>query len=102
MHAGVCLLDRDRDLAVVTRFAFLVPYTRKNLSLSNIDDVAVKRRDHRKVYYVYLSPKRGTSVAIGAGTKEETIDAARSIREFLKRDQPHSGQGVGIGAVTAT
>lgn len=84
VSTGICSLDRERCVAHVVRYALGIPYRRRQIALSQIMGVAVKRKGDRGVYYPMLELRFGEDVSIGGYTKEDAMKAARAIRDFLK------------------
>ncbi|MDE2111488.1 MAG: hypothetical protein KGJ79_10135 [Alphaproteobacteria bacterium] len=80
----ICTIDRDSNVVVLTDSAFCVPYRRRQVPLSLVTGVSVMRRGGRNSYYPVLELRVGRNVSIGAFAKAEALEAARTIREFLK------------------
>ena len=91
LSTGICTLDRGSDFAVITRFALLVPYYREKIALSEITGITVKRKGRRKTYHPVLELRLGRDFSIGGCTKEDAIQAAQAIREFLKMSRRADG-----------
>ncbi len=93
---SVCTLDLDRNTAEVFRRAFFIPYHRTRIALSNVFDVATRRRGRRKDYHTVFELKAGRSISLGGYTKEEALEAAKAIRDFLRANQnalaPHRAE----------
>lgn len=81
---GLCVLDRNAGEAEVTRFVVGIPWSKKRMSLSQISDITVKRPNERKTYYATLRLTNGEDILIGGTTKEDAMDAARAIKDFLR------------------
>ncbi|MDE2163378.1 MAG: hypothetical protein KGJ53_09460 [Alphaproteobacteria bacterium] len=84
LSIGICTLDRESDLAAITRLALIVPYHHKQIALSEVTGVTVKRKGRRKTYYPMLELRFGRDFSIGGYAKEDAVQAARAIRDFLK------------------
>ena len=82
--SGLCVLDRNTGEAEITRFVIGLPYSRKRVSLGQVADVTVKRPNERKTYYATLRLTNGEDLSVGGTTKEDAMDAARAIRDFLR------------------
>ncbi|MEJ0025126.1 MAG: hypothetical protein WDN01_03770 [Rhizomicrobium sp.] len=81
--ASVCTIDRDLDIAEISWLTLRIPFRRKRVALSNVLDIAVRRRAHRKVYQPVVELRVGGTISLGGYTKEEAMEAARAIRDFL-------------------
>lgn len=77
-----CTFDRD-GIVIVDRF-MAIPFRRRTRALSDLHDIAVRRkaRDHR--YATVLQLRAGEDISLGLSTKEEALADARLIRDFLK------------------
>lgn len=84
ISTGICTLDRERNVADIAQFALAIPYHFKRVALSEIKGVGVKRKGLRKIYNPILELRSGRGVSIGGYTKEDAVEAARAIRDFLK------------------
>ena len=84
ISTGICTLDRERNVADVARFALTIPYHFRRVALSDIKGVGVKRKGLKKIYNPILELKTGKDISIGGYTKEDAVEAARAIRDFLK------------------
>ena len=86
---GHCVFDRDTGEAEITRSLFgILPYLRKKLSLAQIATITVKRPTNRKRYRPTLQLTMGEDIPIASLTKEEALDAAKTIRDFLRGKRP--------------
>ena len=81
---GLCVLDRNTGEVEVTRFIVGFPYSKKRMSLAQVSDITVKRPSERKTYYATLRLTSGEDIVIGGTSKEDAMDAARAIRDFLR------------------
>ena len=61
-----------------------IPYHFKRIALSEIKGVGVKRKGVKKIYNPILELRSGKDISIGGYTKEDAVEAARAIRDFLK------------------
>jgi hypothetical protein len=81
---GVCALDRNTGEAEITRLIVGVPYSKKRVSLAQVSDITVKRPNERKTYYATLRLTSGEDITLGGTNKEDAMEAARAIRDFLR------------------
>jgi hypothetical protein len=79
----VCALDRARDTTTVTQFAFIIPFRRSQVPLSDVRTAFVERRRGQTSYYAILETRRGSKIAIGECTKEDALAVVKAIRDFL-------------------
>lgn len=84
ISTGICTLDRERNVADIARFALAVPYHFRRVPLSEIKGVGVRRKGLKKIYNPFLELRSGKDVSIGGYSKEDAVEAARAIRDFLK------------------
>jgi len=84
LSAGVCVLDRAHNTTTVVRLAVLIPYHRERVPLSQICDVTVRRSGRRGGYRTALRTRGGRDIALGEFAKEDALDAAKAIRDFLQ------------------
>ena len=88
--AGLCILDRNTGEAEITRFIIGLPYSKRRVSLAQVSDITVKRPNARKAYYATLRLTSGDDVVLAGTTKDDAMDVARAIRDFL-RAKPVAG-----------
>ena len=81
---AICTLDRASGTAEIARLALGIPYRRERVPLSDIANVVVQRRKRRKAYQPLIEMRPGTDIPLGHYGKEEALDAARAIRDFLR------------------
>ncbi|HEY0301634.1 MAG TPA: hypothetical protein VGC36_09890 [Rhizomicrobium sp.] len=81
--AGVCTLDRETDIADFARLALHVPYRHRRVALGDVRSVVVKRRGRRKAYCPVVEVRIGEPISLGEYTKQDALEAARAIRDFL-------------------
>ncbi len=87
LRTGVCVLDGARDTTTVVRMALVIPYYRKSVPLSQIRDVTVRREGERGGYRAALKTVTGRDILIGEFTKEDALEAAKAIRDFLRSNR---------------
>ncbi len=85
----ICTLDLDRNVAEMSR-NLVVPYRRTRVALSNVYDVVVQRHGRRKDYQPVFELRVGRAVSLGGYTKDEALEAARAIRDFLRENRKPS------------
>ena len=83
-RTGLCVLERERDEAEITRFALGVPVQHRRLQLSTISDVMVRRRPSSRDYHPVLVLGSGRTISIGICSKNDAIATMKAIRRFLK------------------
>ncbi len=88
LEAGACVLDRNAGEAEVTRFLLGFPWSKKRVSLAQVANVTVKRPNSRKAYFATLQLTNGEDLMLGGTNKEDAMDAARTMRDFLKVKSP--------------
>ncbi|MEI9886827.1 MAG: hypothetical protein WDN08_10070 [Rhizomicrobium sp.] len=81
--AGICTFDRENNLADFVRLALRVPYRRRRIAFADVHSVVVRRRKRLKMYSPMVEVRSGRSISLGDYTKEEAMEAARAIRDFL-------------------
>src|ERR1700753_1129226 len=81
---AICTRDRASGTAEVTRALVGVRYRRKRVALSSVANVAVRRRTKGKAYRPVLEMRFGDAIPLGDYGKDEALDAARAIRDFLR------------------
>jgi hypothetical protein len=81
---AICTLDRASGMAEVSRLALGIRYRRERVALSDIADVVVQRRSQRKSYRPLLEVRLGADIPLGHYSKDEALEAARAIRDFLR------------------
>jgi hypothetical protein len=87
MHTTICVLDRARNAATIVRIALIIPYFRRRVPLSHIRDVAVRRSGGRSAYRTALRLGFDSAVTVGEFTKDEALEVAKAIRDFLKENR---------------
>ncbi len=80
---STCTLDLDRNVAEISR-ALVIPYRHTRVELSNVHDVVVRKEDRRKDYQPVFELRVGRVVSLGGYTKDDALEAARAIRDFLR------------------
>ena len=84
VSTAICTLDRASGTAEVARLTLGIAYRRERVPLSDIADVIVQRRSRRTSYRALIEVRPGLDIALGHYSKEEALEAARAIRDFLR------------------
>jgi hypothetical protein len=84
ISTGICTLDRDSNTAEFLRLAFRIPYQRTRIACSDLRDVVVKRKTRGKTYHPMLEVRLGQDISMGGYSKNDALEAARAIRDFLQ------------------
>ena len=84
LSTGVCVLDRKSGATTVTRFALIVPYFRRRVSLSQVREVTVRRVGEQSGYRPVLKIALGREIVLGEFDKDDALEAAKLIRDFLR------------------
>ncbi len=85
--SSICTLDVDRNTAEFSSRVFQVPYRNTRVALSSVANVVVQRRSRRKDYRAICELRAGPSISLGSYTKEEALEIAKAIRDFLRESQ---------------
>ncbi len=80
----ICTLDRESNVAELAHLALRIRYRRERIVFSNIRTALVKRRGRAKTYRTLLEVSGGRQISLGEYTKEEALEAAQAIRDFLR------------------
>jgi hypothetical protein len=91
----LCTLDLEKNVAEVARTALSIPYRRERIPLSSVFGISVRKRSRRKIYENVFDSRVGEPMKFGSYSKEDALEAARAIREFLRVNK------IGIGLARA-